>query len=630
MTSILVIVCLTLFYTFEGGMTAVIWTDVVQMFLYVAGAALSFWVILHQIPGGWAHVAAAAAAGHKFQVFDFRFAWTPEFFSRSYSFWAGLIGGCFLTTASHGTEQLLVQRLLAAKTESQSRAALLSSWIVIFFQFALFLLIGLLLFVHYSDARLPAPQPADSIYPGFIWNNLPTGIAGLVIAAILAAGMSNLSAALNALASTTVMDFYKPFITRSNALRDPNRSDAHFLGVARWATVAWGAVLFLIGLVARHVGIGARSGSYDRVYLIWIAPGRVPARLANQARPADIGHDRDDRGVGPDDLRSLWTRIAFTWYVVIGTGATFFTGYAISLFLKEPKHERTAGSPINIDLKRELGVWSAAAIVVGTVIGSGIFLVPSPMVRNVGSPLMVFVVWIVGGLLSLFGALSYAELAAAMPEAGGEYVYLREAYGPLWAFIYGWTQTWVAKSGSIATLATGFFIYLANFRPELGQVWIVTPLPLGDGGAPLEIRYGQLLAMGVIVLLALINYYGVRVGGNVQVAVTLVKVGLIAAIIVIGLGSHLGSTANYHSSVTRAGRYFGIFRRAGGCFVGLRRLEQRDHGGVRDPAAAAQLAARAYRRDAQRSSPFICWQISRISTFCRLPRSPLPIASRLK
>src|SRR5579862_1559279 len=114
--SIVVIVCLTLFYTFEGGLTAVIWTDVVQMFLYVAGAVLSFFVILHQIPGGWAHVQDLAGAAHKFQMFDFRFSWTVDFFSRNYSFWAGIIGGCFLTTASHGTEQLMVQRLLAAKT----------------------------------------------------------------------------------------------------------------------------------------------------------------------------------------------------------------------------------------------------------------------------------------------------------------------------------------------------------------------------------------------------------------------------------------------------------------------------------------------------------------------------------
>ncbi len=110
----------------------------------------------------------------------------------------------------------------------------------------------------------------------------------------------------------------------------------------------------------------------------------------------------------------------------------------------------------------------------------------APWPATSARPLKVFCVWIAGGLLSLFGALSYAELAAAMPEAGGEYVYLREAYGPIWGFLYGWTQMWVAKSGSIATLATGFFIYLANFRPELGQVWIVTPLPLGEGGSPLR------------------------------------------------------------------------------------------------------------------------------------------------
>jgi basic amino acid/polyamine antiporter, APA family len=208
------------------------------------------------------------------------------------------------------------------------------------------------------------------------------------------------------------------------------------------------------------------------------------------------------------------------------------------------------------ELKRALGVWSAAAIVVGTVIGSGIFLVPNTMVKNVGSPGMVFAVWIFGGMLTLFGALSYAELAAALPEAGGEYVYLREAYGPLWGYIYAWTQFGVAKSGSIATLATGFFIYLANFRPELQNIWVVVPLPLSH---QLEIRYGQLLAMLVIALLALINYFGVKVGGNVQVAVTIVKVGLIAAIIVIGLGSGHGSASNFQTAIPSPGGVAGFF-----------------------------------------------------------------------
>src|SRR5579871_449415 len=213
----------------------------------------------------------------------------------------------------------------------------------------------------------------------------------------------------------------------------------------------------------------------------------------------------------------------------------------------------------HVELKADLGIWTAAAIVVGTVIGSAIFLVPSDMVKQVGSPFMVLMVFVFGGMLSLFGALSYAELAAMLPQAGGEYVYLREAYGPLWAFIYGWTQMWVAKSGSIATLATGFFIYLANFRPEMNGVWMVIPLPLGEAGAPLEIRYGQLLAMGVIVVLAFINYFGVKVGGDLQVVVTLLKVGLIAGIIIIGLTTGHGNVANYSTSIPAPGGITGFF-----------------------------------------------------------------------
>jgi APA family basic amino acid/polyamine antiporter len=118
---------------------------------------------------------------------------------------------------------------------------------------------------------------------------------------------------------------------------------------------------------------------------------------------------------------------------------------------------------------------------------------------------------------------------------------------------------WVAKSGSIATLATGFFIYLANFQPELNKVWVVVPLPLGESGQPLEIRYGQLLAMGVIAVLAFINYFGVKVGGDLQVVVTIAKVGLIAAIIVIGLGTGHGSVANYHTSIPAPGGITGFF-----------------------------------------------------------------------
>src|SRR5215831_6136335 len=232
--SIILIVLLTLFYTFEGGMTAVIWTDVVQMTLYVAGAVASFFVILSKIPGGWEHVAAVAGAAHKFDVFDFRFAFNMDFFSRTYSFWAGIAGGCFLTTATHGTDQLMVQRLLSARNEGQSRTALFASWVVILVQFTLFLLIGVLLFVYYGDAHLAPPAQTDRLYPEFIWNNLPPGLAGLLIAAILAAAMANLSAALNSLSSTVVVDFFHASSQR----------------LARRATVAWGAVLLVIAIGA--------------------------------------------------------------------------------------------------------------------------------------------------------------------------------------------------------------------------------------------------------------------------------------------------------------------------------------------------------------------------------------------
>ena len=187
------------------------------------------------------------------------------------------------------------------------------------------------------------------------------------------------------------------------------------------------------------------------------------------------------------------------------------------------------------ELKRDLGPWAAASIVVGTVIGSGIFLVPKTMIQRTGSPHMVFVAWVAGGLLSLAGALSYAELAAALPEAGGEYAFLREAYGPMWGFLYSWTQMWVAKSGSIATLDTGFFVYLSNFYAPLDTVFYSVPLPLGPHGGPLELRYGQLFAIALILLLGWLNYYGVKLGGDVQVTVTIVKVALIAMIILSGL-----------------------------------------------------------------------------------------------
>ncbi len=207
-------------------------------------------------------------------------------------------------------------------------------------------------------------------------------------------------------------------------------------------------------------------------------------------------------------------------------------------------------------LVRALGIWSAASIVVGTVIGSGIFLVPKTMILQAGDPVTVLGVWIFGGILTLAGALTYAEMAAMLPEAGGEYNYLKAAYGPFWGFLYSWTQLAVAKSASIATLATGFFLYLANFRPELNMVLTTVPMPAGP---PLEIRSGQLFAIGVILGLAIVNYFGVKAGGELQVVVTVIKVALIAGIIAVGLFGGRADAANYETSIPAPGGIAGFF-----------------------------------------------------------------------
>jgi APA family basic amino acid/polyamine antiporter len=210
-------------------------------------------------------------------------------------------------------------------------------------------------------------------------------------------------------------------------------------------------------------------------------------------------------------------------------------------------------------LQRALGPWSAVAIVVGTVIGSGVFLVPSRMIEYVGSVRNLFAVWIVAGVLSLFGALTYAELAAAMPEAGGEYVYLSAAYGPFWGYLYGWTQFWVAKSGSIATLAAGFYTYLTAFYPILGTTLVVIPLHIGPGGTLLEIHYGQMVAIALILALGAVNYAGVKAGGEVQVFVTIIKMILIAGIIVVGLFSGRGDFSHFTQAIPAVGGIGGFF-----------------------------------------------------------------------
>ncbi len=323
--SIVIITLLTLVYTFHGGMTAVIWTDVAQMALYVSGALLSFWMILEQIPGGWSEVAEIARAAGKLQVFDFDFAFSSEYFSRTYTFWAGLIGGCFLTTATHGTDQLVVQRLLSARTQAEGRLALLASWVVIFFQFSLFLLIGVTLYVLYGQNGLTAPEPLDRLYPSFVWEHLPPVAAGIVVASILAAAMSNISAALNSLASATVVDLILPI--RGAAYP----TDESRLRLSRKVTLFWGAVLLIIAVMARRWGSVLEAGlaiaSVPLGALLGVFSLGVLTKTVSE-RSAMIGMAV---GLATILLVTFQTNTAWTWYVVVGSVTTFVTGLLASM-----------------------------------------------------------------------------------------------------------------------------------------------------------------------------------------------------------------------------------------------------------------------------------------------------------
>jgi solute:Na+ symporter, SSS family len=315
--SIAVITALTMIYTFEGGLTAVIWTDVVQTIIYVGGTLVGLFTILHLVPGGWPAIHSATEAGGKLRMFDF-----ATDFWKPYTFWAGLIGGAFLTTASHGTDQLIVQRLLAARNQRQSATALISSGVLVFFQFALFLLAGVMLFAYY---RVPSTNfgKADRIFPTFIVSRMPHGISGLLIAAILAAAMSNLSAALNSLSSSSIIDFYLHYKPQANEQRRVRFS--------RWVTFVWALVLFGLAVLSLHkvgrvVEVGLQIASVTYGALLGVFLLGVLTRRANQSG-AMIGMMC---GFAVELYIWLWTAVPWTWWVAIGTVVTFAVGLGAS------------------------------------------------------------------------------------------------------------------------------------------------------------------------------------------------------------------------------------------------------------------------------------------------------------
>lgn len=307
-------------YTVRGGSAAVIWTDVVQMFVYVTGAVVVAVALLQQIPGGFAEVVRLGSAAGKFTVFDLSF--DP---ARIYTLWAGLAGGIALTLATHGTDQFLVQRLLSADSPKGAARGLVLSGFIVFAQFTMFLLIGAMLYAYHQHFPLTVALPRnDAILPRFIVDQLPHGLIGFIIAAIVAAA---LSPSINAMAATTVNDFYLRFTATPP-------DEARLLRLSKRFTIMWGVVQLGVALGAQWLdqsvldaGLGVLSlttGPVLGAFLVGVATRRVgaPAMIAGMAAGGIV-------------LAALWWKalVGWTWYALIGAGVTAASALLASVVL---------------------------------------------------------------------------------------------------------------------------------------------------------------------------------------------------------------------------------------------------------------------------------------------------------
>jgi solute:Na+ symporter, SSS family len=313
-------------FTMRGGAAAVIWTDVVQMFIYILGAGAVAIALLNRIDGGWGEVV-------RFGAETGRFVWleTSLDFSLPYTIWAGLLGGVALTLSTHGTDQFLVQRLLSARTQQAATRGLILSGFVVFGQFVLFLLIGVMLACYYQQAPLPRPlQRPDEILPLFVVSELTNGLAGFIIAAIIAAA---LSPSLNAMAATTVSDFYLPYV-------NPSADQATQMRISKQATVAWGIVQLAVAILAQFMNDSVLNAG---LAVLSFASGSVlGAFLLGTLAPSV--RERDTllgMIAGLMVMTAVWwaTPIGFTWYVLIGastTTAVAFVARALSTAAAQP------------------------------------------------------------------------------------------------------------------------------------------------------------------------------------------------------------------------------------------------------------------------------------------------------
>jgi SSS family solute:Na+ symporter len=304
-------------YTMRGGASAVIWTDVVQLFVYVAGALLVFGSLLNGIDGGFAAVVDAGRAAGKFDIFDFSLDPT-----RVYTFWAGVFGGVALTLATHGTDQFLVQRLLSARSLRDAQRGLVASGFVVLAQFVLFLVIGVMLYTYYQQTPLPVPLDRnDKILSIYIVHSLRHGAAGFIVAAIVAAA---LSPSINSMASTTINDFYRPYV-------HPGADEPTLLRLSKIVTVFWGLVQIGVAIGAQFM----RQSVLDAgLSVLSLASGAVLGAFLLGTLKPDVGARATMAGMvaALAAMAVVWgfTPIAWTWYALIGAGVTFVVALAFA------------------------------------------------------------------------------------------------------------------------------------------------------------------------------------------------------------------------------------------------------------------------------------------------------------
>jgi solute:Na+ symporter, SSS family len=306
-------------YTVRGGVSAVIWTDVVQMFVYIAGAALVACGALYGIPGGWSEVVSAGSAAGKFQIVDASFDVT-----RTYTLWAGIIGGVALTLATHGTDQFLVQRLLSGRSAKEAGRGLVLSGFIVLAQFVLFLLIGVMLFAYYQTHALPPNTQPDQVLATFVVNALPAGVVGFIVAAIVAAA---LSPSTNAMAATTVNDFYLRYYR-------PDADQPTLMRVSKLATIFWGVVQLAVAVGAQWMTQSVLGAGLS---VLSITSGPVLGAFLTGVLTRRVGSAAMLTGMITGVIvvaAAWWTQAcAWTWYAALGASVTAVTALAVSLFL---------------------------------------------------------------------------------------------------------------------------------------------------------------------------------------------------------------------------------------------------------------------------------------------------------